>query len=47
LGDSTANLLLLVKNWIGRPDVEDWEREDDEEAEADWVDEGEWAAQDD
>jgi hypothetical protein len=32
--------------------VEDWEREDDEEAEAEaeeaaWVDEGEWAVQDD
>jgi hypothetical protein len=27
-----------VKNWIGQPDVEEWEREEE-----DWVDEGEWA----
>jgi hypothetical protein len=48
LGDSTANLLLLVKNWIGQPEVEDWVRGDDNEAEeAAWVDEGEWAAEDD
>jgi hypothetical protein len=46
LGDSTANILLLVKKWIGQPDVEEWERVDEEEAEeADWVDEGEWAAE--
>jgi hypothetical protein len=48
LGDCNANLLLLVKNWIGEPDAEDWERGDDDEAEqAAWVDEGEWAAEDD
>jgi hypothetical protein len=48
LGDSTANLLLLVKNWIAQPNVENWERGDDDEAEeAAWVDEGERAAEDD
>jgi hypothetical protein len=39
LGDSTTNILLLVKNWVGQPDVEEWEREDEEEEEPDWVDE--------
>jgi hypothetical protein len=34
-----------VKNWIGQPDVEVWEREDEEQA--DWVDEGEWAVEED
>jgi hypothetical protein len=40
LVDNTARALLLVKNWIGQPDVEAWEKEEFEEAE--WVDEGMW-----
>jgi hypothetical protein len=35
-----ARALLLVKNWIGQPDVEAWEMEELEDAE--WVDEGMW-----
>jgi hypothetical protein len=33
-------MVLLVKNWIGQPDVEAWEIEELDEAE--WVDEGMW-----
>jgi hypothetical protein len=34
------HMVLLVKNWIGQPDVEAWEIEELDEAE--WVDEGMW-----
>jgi hypothetical protein len=34
-------MVLLVKNWIGQPDVEAWEIEELEEAE--WVEAGEAA----
>ncbi|KAA8911922.1 hypothetical protein FN846DRAFT_903994 [Sphaerosporella brunnea] len=44
LGDRTANILLLVENWIGQPDVEEWEREDEV---ADWVNGCEWAPDED
>ncbi|KAA8906176.1 hypothetical protein FN846DRAFT_907131 [Sphaerosporella brunnea] len=44
LGDSTANILPRVNNWIAQPDVEEWEREDEV---ADWVNEGKWAAEED
>jgi hypothetical protein len=40
LVDNTARALLLVKNWIGQPDVEACEIE---ELEEEWVDEGVWA----
>jgi hypothetical protein len=40
LVDNTARVLLLVKNWIGQPDIQAWEIEELEEAE--WVDEGMW-----
>jgi hypothetical protein len=39
LVDNTARALLLVKNWIGQPDVEAWEMEALEEER---VDEGVW-----
>jgi hypothetical protein len=37
---NTARALLLVKNWIGQPDVEAWEIEELDDAE--WVDAGMW-----
>jgi hypothetical protein len=39
LVDNTARALLLVKNWIGQPDVEAWEID---ELEQEWVDESVW-----